>query len=179
MRPGDTHFPFAVPEVAFEDLAVLEEALARGLLTRRLAACLLMTDFPNPVFSLRRAALLAHVPARARVTDSASTFSDEMGDAIAAAAPATSEGSPEREFAVRWSRGADVDSFGAELQAYYAAVTARLRTQAGFDDYARLAEARRDRVRLMPISESPLLFARTNVPSRAREMRADGTVVEV
>ena len=43
----------------------------------------------------------------------------------------------------------------------------------------RLAEARRDRVRLMPIFESPLLFARTNVPSRAREMRPDGTVVEV
>ena len=80
VRPGDTHFPFAVPEVAFEDLAVLEEALARGLLTRRLAACLLMTDFPNPVFSLRRAALLAHVPARATVTDGASTFSDEMGE---------------------------------------------------------------------------------------------------
>ena len=56
---------------------------------------------------------------------------------------------------MRWSRGEDVDSFGAELQAYYAAVTARLRTQAGFDDYVRLAEARRDRVRLMPIFESP------------------------
>jgi hypothetical protein len=179
VRPGDTHFPFAVPEVAFEDLAVLEEALARGLLTRRLAACLLMTDFPNPVFSLRRAALLAHVPAQATVTNGASTFSDEMGDAIAAAAPATPQGSPEREFAARWDVGADVDAFGADLQAYYAAVTARLRTQAGFDDYVRLAEARRDRVRLMPIFESPLLFARTDVPKRAREMRADGTVVEV
>jgi hypothetical protein len=52
-----------------------------------------------------------------------------------------------------------------------------LRTQAGFDDYVRLAEARRDRVRTMPIFESPLLFA--HVPSRAREMRPDGTVVEV
>jgi hypothetical protein len=31
----------------------------------------------------------------------------------------------------------------------------------------------------MPIFESPLLFARTDVPSRARQMRPDGTVVEV
>jgi hypothetical protein len=119
------------------------------------------------------------VPARATVVDGASSFSEEMGDAIAAAAPSTAEGSPEREFAARWNRGEDVDSFGAELRAYYAAVTARLQTQAGFDDYVRLAEARRDRVRLMPIFESPLLFARTNVPSRAREMRPDGTVGEV
>jgi len=179
VRPGDTFFPFAVPETAFEDLAVLEEAIRRGLLTRELAACLLMTDFPNPVFSLRRAALLAHVPVAATLADGASTFSDEMGDAIAAAAPASPVGSPEREFADRWSRRDDLASFGAELLAYYDAVTARLSTQAGFDDYVRLAEARRDRVRLMPIFESPLLFARTNVPKRAREMRADGSVVEV
>ena len=179
VRAGDTHFPFPVPEVAFEDLAVLEEALARGLLTRRLAACLLMTDFPNPVFSRRRAALLAHVPARAVFADGASSFSQEMGDAIAAAAPGTAQGSPEREFAARWDQGEDVDAFGADLRAYYAAVSARLATQAGFDDYVRLAEARRDRVRTMPIFESPLLFARTDVPSRAREMRPDGTVVEV
>ena len=32
-------------------------------------------------------------------------------------------------------------------------------------------------VRLMPIFESRLLFARTDVPKRAREMRADGSVV--
>ena len=90
-----------------------------------------MTDFPNPVFSPRRAALLAHVPARATVVDGASSFSEEMGDAIAAAAPATPEGSPEREFAARWDQGEDIDVFAGELQTYYDAVTARLRTQAG------------------------------------------------
>jgi hypothetical protein len=106
-----------------------------------------------------------------------------MGEAIAAAAPGTPEGSPEREFAERWSRGSDPDqgmaSFGAELSAYYAAVTERLRTQGGYDDYVRLAESRRARVATMPIFESPLLFARTDVPPRVRAMRADGTVVEV
>ena len=179
VRPGDTHFPFAVPERAFEDLAVLEEAVKRKLLSRRLAVCLLLTDFPNPVFSARRLALLAHVPVRATVVDGASTFSDELGNTIAAAAPATPEGSPEREFAARWNQGEDIDVFAGELQTYYDAVAARLLTQAGYDDYVRLAESRRDRVRDMPIFESPLLFARTDVPSRVREMRADGTVVEV
>jgi hypothetical protein len=178
-RPGDTHFAFAVPERAFEDQEVLRKAIQVGLLSRRLAACLLMTDFANPVFSPRRAALLAHVPATARVTGGGSDFSERMGEAIAAAAPGTPEGSPEREFAARWARGEDFTPFGDELRAYYAAVVARLTTQAGYDDYVRLAESRRARVRTMPIFESPLLFATTDVPPGTREMRTDGTVAEV
>jgi hypothetical protein len=176
---GDTHFAFVVPERAFEDQSVLQQALDVGLISPRLAVCLLMVDFPNPILSSRRAALLAHVPARARVVDGTSDFSDEMGDAVVAAAPATREGSPEREFAEAWGRGDDVDAFGDQLQAYYAAVVGRLRTREGYDDYVRLAESRRARVGTMPICESALLFARTDVPLRERQMRADGTVVEV
>ena len=179
VRPGDTHFAFAVPERAFEDQSVLRHSLEVGLLTRRLAACLLMTDFPNPIFSPRRAALLAHVPASAVVTGGSSDFSDQMGEAITAAAPGTPEGSPEREFAGLWARGEDFASFDDDLRAYYAAVTARVGTRTGFDDYARLAESRRARVRTMPIFESPLLFATTDIPPAERAMRADGTVVEV
>jgi hypothetical protein len=173
---GDTHFAFAVPERAFEDQAVLRRALAVGLLSERLAACLLMVDFPNPVFSRRRASLLAHVPPRARITEGSWDLSDAMADAILDAAPDTPAGSPEREFAELWE---DVASLGDRLHLYYAAVTARLGSQAGFDDYVRLAESRRHRVRQMPISESSLLFARTDVPARERRMTADGTVVEV
>jgi hypothetical protein len=179
-RMGDTHFAFAVPERAFEDRAVLEQALEVGLLTRRLATCLLMTDFPNPVFSRRRAALLAHVPPSVVIADGRSDFSEQMGDAIAAVAPSTPAGSPEREFAERWDRDDDdVESFAEELRVYYATVTERLRTQEGYDDYVRLAESRRACVRDMPIFENELLLATTDIPPAAREMRADGTVVEV
>lgn len=177
-QAGDTHFAFAVPERAFEDRAVLEEAIRTGLLTRRLAVCLLMTDFPNPIFSARREALLAHVPATARVEDGVSGFSDQMADAITTAAPGTPEGSPEREFAERWSRGEDFASFDREIQEYCAAVTGRLPTQAGYEDYARLAESRRARVRRMPIFESPLLFAESDIAPANRRMRVDGTVEE-
>jgi hypothetical protein len=177
VQPGDTHFAFAVPERAFEDQVVLRESVRVGLLTRRLAACLLMTDFPNPVFSERRAALLAHVPPTATVAHG--DFSRQLADRITAAAPATPEGSPEREFAARWARGDDLSSFDDELDAYYAAVGARLRTQDGFDACVRLAESRRASVRGMPISETPLLFVTTDVPRARREMRADATVPEV
>lgn len=177
-RPGDTHFAFAVPERAHEDVVVLREALTMGLVSRRLAACLLMTDFPNPIFSERRAALLAHVPPSAVVTDGASLFSQEMADAILAAATVAPDGAGEREFADRWAVGENFDAeFNRILRTYYEAISARLATQEGFDGYFRLAESRRHRVRqTMPIFEFPLLFATTNIPPGALSMRPDGSV---
>lgn len=177
VQPGDTHFAFVVPERAFEDQAVLAEAARVGLVTPRMAACLLMVDFPNPIFSPRRRGLLAHVPSSATLADGASAFTDAFADAIVAAA--TEPGTPEREFADRWKlKDGWKESFDAELAAYFKAVTKRLTTQAGFDDCFRLAESRRDLVRTMPIAESPLLFASTNIPSTPRAMTANGTVQE-
>jgi hypothetical protein len=178
-RPGDTHFAFAIPERAFEDQAVLNEAIKRGVLTERFAACLLMTDFPNPVFSTRRAQLLRHVPASASIVNGASSFSEDMANTIVAAAEGAGAESPEGEFAARWGVGdAWKEQFGRLLNDYYAAVTSHLGSQEGFDAYFRLAESRRERVRQMPIFESPLLFAETNIDPAVRVMRSDGTVQE-
>lgn len=177
VQKGDTHFAFVIPERAFEDQVVLQKALEVGLVTPRLAASLLMTDFPNPVFSERRKALLAHVPATAVVKDGQSTFSQEMADAILAAAKDAPAGSPEQEFAERWNVGDDfVAPFNALLATYYDGVTKQLETQKGFDDYFRLAETMRERVRDMPIFENNLLFAQTNIPKAERTMQEDGSV---
>jgi hypothetical protein len=178
VREGDTHFAFVIPERAFEDQVVLREAIRIGLISERLAASLLMTDFPNPVFSARRAELLAHVPASATVTGGESSFSEEMADAILAAAESSPGGSPEREFSERWNVGENfVGPFNELLGTYYLAVTDRLRTQEGFDDYFQLAESRRQRIRDMPIFENRLLFARTNISPVPRAMRPDGSVI--
>lgn len=179
VRHGDSHFAFVVPERSFEDQEVLRQAIGIGLVSQRLAACLLMTDFPNPVFSPRRASLLRHVPPTATIKNGTSTFSEEMAAAILAAATGTPDGSPEREFADGWGSGDGWrDRFNGLLASYYAAVTARLATQEGFDDYVRLAEARRNRVRAMPIFENTLLFPETNIPPGERSARPDGTVVQ-
>ena len=182
---GDTHFAFCVPERAFEDVAVVREAIDVGLLTPRFAAALLMTDFANPTFSRRRAHLMTYVPASATVAGGTSTFSEDMATAIVGAADATPEGSPEREFAERWAAGDDwKDVFDALLTEYYRRLQERLGTREGFDAVFRLAESRRDHVRgtgtlpRMPIAEFPLLFAETNVAAGERVMRPDGSVVE-
>jgi hypothetical protein len=176
-RRGDTHFAFVVPERAFEDQEVLRAAMRVGLVSERLAASLLMTDFSNPIFSERRTSLLKHVPANAQLSAGPSSFSGDFADAILAAAQGSPDGSPEREFAERWNvRESFKDAFNALLGAYYSAVTARLATQEGFNDYFQLAESRRQKIREMPIFESPLLFAETNIPLAGRAMRPDGTV---
>jgi hypothetical protein len=102
-----------------------------------------------------------------------------MAEAILAAAEGSAADSPEREFAERWAAGeAWREEDNRLLGDYYRAVGRQLRTQEGFDAYYRLAESRRDQVRNLPIFESPLLFARTNIRSAARVMRRDGTVTE-
>jgi hypothetical protein len=184
-RRGDTHFAFVVPERAFEDTNTLQEAIERGIVSRRLAACLLMVDFPNPIFSQKRERLLEYVPNSA--FGETANFSQTVADAILGSTDATEPGTPEHEFAQRWEAGEDFEApFNALLQAYYTAFAERLRTQEGFDSYMRLAESRRNVVRgtppdfddRMPIAEFPLLFSRTNIPPRERIMLADGTVEE-
>ena len=135
-----------------------------------------MVDFSNPIFSQKRQRLLEHVPDVA--FGQGDDFSQSISDAIRASA-AAQPGTPEHEFAQLWDAGENFKApFDALLQGYYTAFTERLATQEGFDSYMRLAESRRDRVREMPIAESPMLFSRTNIPSRERTMLADGTVEE-
>jgi hypothetical protein len=137
-----------------------------------------MVDFPNPIFSEKRQRLLEHVPDTA--FGQGDDFSQDVADAIRSSADATQPGTAEHEFAQLWDEGENVEApFNALLQNYYTAFAQRLTTQEGFDSYMRLAESRRDRVKAMPIAESPMLFSRTNIPSRERTMRADGTVEEV
>ena len=149
VQKGDTHFCFLVPERAFEDQEVLREAIRIGLVSKRLAACLLMVDPWNPVFSERRRALLQHVPDSAR----------DREPAAAASRPSMARRDPRRrrarrrparrrrEFAERWEVG---DRVQAPVQPDPRALLRRRRrdssrTQAGFDAYFQLAEERRRR----------------------------------
>jgi hypothetical protein len=176
---GDTHFCFLVPERAFEDQVVLREVVEMGLVTRRLAACLLMVDPWNPIFSDRRSALLRHVPPTATIAHGKSTFSRDLASAILAAAPASPAGSPEHEFAARWKAGNGfAPAFNAMLRSYYAAVSTKLKTQAGFEAYFELAaDRRRDFQERTTLAEFPLLLPQTNIPAGKRSMKQDGTVV--
>ena len=177
--PGDTHFVFVVPEPAFEDLAVLESLIFSAVISRKLAACLLMVDFPNPVFSRRRAALMKYVPA------SAATGQGDLAEFVAAVERASAElpaGSPEAEFLANWRLPNNEwqRAFEKRIEEFMATVGERLSSAAAFPDIFRLAESRRREFRRRPLAEFRLTTPATNIPESAAllELSADGRVIE-
>ncbi|ROP36540.1 hypothetical protein [Saccharothrix texasensis] len=173
-RPGDTFFAFAVPEPAFEDLHVVDRMIQTGVLDARFVACALMVDFQNPVFSGRRARLLAHCPTTPVAVGAG--LADRLAAAIVAAAG--DETSPEAEFAANWATPDWPDRFAERIGDYLTAVTARLGTPEGTDDYVRLAESRCREFRRSKLAEFTLTVPRTAIPDDAPllDMAPDGSV---
>ncbi|CAM3117436.1 hypothetical protein [Skermania piniformis] len=156
-QPGETFFAFLVPERAMEDQSVLNALLRQGVLSRRLALGLLLVDFPNPVYSARRAALLRYFPPSAAAGDGGGELDRLVPAAIAAAGGAVD--GPEAEFTEWWERSAAADF---ELQAsrvladYLAACQRRLDAPGGAADLIRLAQGRRRRFRRSRLAEFAL-----------------------
>jgi hypothetical protein len=166
--PGDTHFAFVVPERAFEDLLVLRTLLARGVISQKLAASMLMVDFMNPVFSRRRELLMRHVPETATV-GAASDFQDRFISSLEQAAAGLPADAPQHELLENWrlSDSGWRPEFERRLAAFFAAVTARLAEAHGFEPLFELAESRRREFRKRPLAEFRLTTPVTSIPEDA------------
>ncbi|MEU5534670.1 hypothetical protein [Streptomyces sp. NPDC020362] len=176
-QPGDTFFAFVVPEAACEDNDVVRQMVEQGLITAKFAACALMVDFTNPVFSSARTQLTAHVPtAPTAVTE----LQDHIALAIADAATGLPPGSPEGRFTADWALADDTwpKVFAQRIDDYLGHVGRRIRESAGFDDYVRLAESRRRDFKAMRLNEFELTLPTTDIPADALRlgMNDDGTV---
>jgi hypothetical protein len=176
--PGDTHFAFAVPEPAFEDVVILEELLSREIISSKCAAALCLVDFSNPVFSEKRARLLHYVPDT--IPAEKLGFDAVFVPAVRAAAQQLSEDAPENEF-FNWLDLSDADWENAarsRVQGYLDAVQQRLGTSEGFDSFFRLGESRRREFRRRPLAEFRLTTPTLSIPedSPALEMTPDATV---
>jgi hypothetical protein len=177
-QPGDTHFAFLVPERSVEDLDVVRKCVETELLSPRFVGCVLLVDFPNPIFSERRASLARFAPS-AFDRSPGRPLGEAVGDAIAAAAGSAPDGSAEREFSSLWQLG---DGWRAEaerrLSGYYAALAPRLASLGGARDVFRLAESRRARFFRTALAERrPLLLARSSFnEEHLLEMGADALV---
>ena len=179
-QPGDTFFAFVVPEAAHEDNEVVRQLVRKGLISAKFAACVLMVDFPNPVFSPARSHLMRYVPTTATKTVE---LCDKVAQAISDAARTLPADSPEGRFDAHWRVPDDAwrTVFGQRVDAYLRKVTEQIRTESGFDDYVRLAESRRRQFRLMKLNEFELTLPVTNIPPGAPPlaMREDATVAEL
>jgi hypothetical protein len=172
---GDTNFAFLVPERAAEDQVVVRELVAREVLSARLALCLLLVDFSNPVFSPRRAALLRHVPASVAAGARGAALDTALIDAIQT--PASQQGSPEAELLDLWNRPDILKRAGEMLSTYNAAMNQRLKSPDGVGDLLRLAASRRQVLKTRSLFEFHATLA-TGAATGHLAMAPDGTVIE-
>lgn len=172
--PGDTQFAFVVPERAMEDLAVIRELVTQQALSARLALTLILVDFPNPVFSPKRAALLKHFPVRCALGNSGAA----LDGAVISSVRATEivNGSPEGELLSWWEASDVLGTARKRLTAYMEAVSAKLSSIDGVLDVLRLADARREAFRRRSLNEFRHTTARNGVILSMLEMSTTGTV---
>ncbi|MFB7666490.1 hypothetical protein ACFC1R_21480 [Kitasatospora sp. NPDC056138] len=165
-RPGDTFFAFVTPEAAYEDNDVVRQLVQQAVVPAKFAACALMVDFTNPVFSTDRARLMAYVPT---VPTTVAALTTQIVQAILAAAAKLPATSPEARFAAAWDLpdSSWAASFAQRIDTYLGHVGARIRTPSGFDDYVRLAESRRREFKAMRLNEFELTLPVTDIPSDA------------
>ncbi|KAH8144489.1 uncharacterized protein LAJ45_11500 [Morchella importuna] len=146
--------PWCVIVPSLEDRQGVNMIRMRKLLSVHELLSLLMIDFPNPVYSHRRAKLLKYVPATSTVTSAgAYTLGDSFRASIAASPAAEDPCSSESEFLHNLTLS-DTE-FASRIVAYMDKVAERLRTPAGVEDYMHLAESRRRIFRPYPGSKSP------------------------
>ncbi len=181
-QPGDAFFAFTVPEAAFEDIEVVNQLVRRKIISAQFAASVLMVDFPNPVFSSARGKLLGYVPPAATVDPAGGGVSQQVAEVIVQAATGLPAGSPEAQFAEHWGLPDAQwrEEFAGRIQDYVNAVTIRIGTTQGFDDYVRLAESRRREFKRSRLNEFTLTLPVTNIPPDAPllQMNPDGTISE-
>jgi len=187
-QPGDTFFGALTPAMAVEDLVHLQLLLDRNLIAPEVIGSLLMVDFPNPVFSQKRASLARHLTGLAKGESGAALLArliaiveQAASDQPACAATDLDACTGDRQFLhyAKIAQTADWrDEFTRTLRTYSAAVAGRLLADAkAGDDYVGLLAWRRQRFRELPrIAESKLLFPTLDNAVSERAMRLNATV---
>jgi hypothetical protein len=166
--PGDTNFVFVVPEPAFEDTLVTETLISKAVISRRLAAALLMVDFCNPVFSARRAALVRYAPESASTEDHMD-FERAFLHAVQQSPQTSAPGSPEQEFLRNAALGDNEwqKTYEERIETFFAALAPSLTQKDRFAEIFQLAESRRREFRKRPLAEFRLTIPTTNIPETA------------
>lgn len=182
---GDSFFAFLVPEPSFEDISILSLLLEKKLISSRFAACLLMIDFQNPVFSPRRKKLLKYIPEDANLKIGGDVLSDIETKFVASLENSESDAefdSPQKEFLENWKLPENdwKQVFAEKINDYFAQLGEKAKTENGFDDWVRLADSRRREFRKRKLAEFRLTTPTTNIPNDTPflQMNSDGTMSE-
>lgn len=174
---GDTHFAFFVPQAASEDHDLLRKMIQLELLSEKLAACLLMVDFTNPIFSLKRESLIQYIPQEISVGKKGNDLDEKFIKNITATNRYKIEGTPEFEFINNWNIREWKSVFSNRLIAYFEILRNKTLTSKGYEELVLLAESRRSLFKETKLFEFPLTFAVTNINSEIPlEITPEGVV---
>ena len=164
---GDTHFAFLIPEPSFEDVNLISLMIEKGIVTKKFIASLLMVDFANPIYSMKRGQLLKYFPEK----DSIHNNSVELNFLVKI------ENSPESKiqetseflFLSNYNLGDDEwkSEFEKRIENYFTRLHILLERKEGFYDLTRLAESRRREFRKTDLAEFRLTTPITNISDSA------------
>ncbi|MFI5342868.1 MAG: hypothetical protein ACHQUC_01470 [Chlamydiales bacterium] len=141
---GDTYFAFLVPEVAGEDIDLLDQMVKKKIISKHLAACLLMVDFANPIYSKSRAQLLQYMPKDITIGEGGSDLDEHFLINIRNSGKHIEHGSPEKEFFQYWEKQNWKSDFQGILIEYFNVLQEKISSLEGYQEVVRLAELRKD-----------------------------------
>lgn len=188
----DTFFAFSIPEPSGEDLEAIRLLLEKKIITTRLAASLLMVDFPNPVYSQKRNQLYESI--KTIDTGEFTAERSNVDEQIVTAIRPHSQLPPQPTNLLQVQQLGPADQFLfyyqlsdadrentmiAHLQEYLTSVRQQLDRPQGVDDYLMLAVSRRGQfATVLPgmfmIHESNILFPSTPTADPKWVMGTDG-----
>jgi hypothetical protein len=193
-QPGTNFFAFFVPAPAFEDMIAIRELINQHVIDANFAAAVLLVDFPNPVFSAQRSALMkyaAQIPT-AQVLASGSPNPNGVPAQFIAlvTAAANSQPScnpsalasctPEQQF-LHFAGQSDWQQRALDqINPYFAAIGQRIGTAAAAADYLTMSVSRQSQFGNAPgignFDEFPLLLPCNDLTfNMCKRMRVDGT----
>jgi len=172
--PGDTDFAFLVPERAFEDTFVLEHLITSEVLSPKLALCLLMVDFSNPVFSPDRAALLDLFPPSIAVGNGGAALDTVVLATARNAAPSSAT----EHLVSLWDDDNLLGTVKSTLHVYIDAVKTRLNSADGVIDLLKLADSRREAFRGRTLNEFRHTTAVSGATIAHLAMHPNGTIFQ-
>ena len=198
--PGSTHFAFFTPVPSFIDGTSIQRLTNRKIITDKFAASLLLVDYPNPIFSMKRRLLEKYLD---QVDPAAEDFEAAFVEKVRAGAknqddcdPTQLQNcSPEQQFLFFWDLPDDQwqDEAQKRISKYLSAVVEKINTPEGAETYLQLLVSRqkefmggngpqpnanfRNWPLINNLAEFSLLLPETSLSlQHPLEMKADGTV---
>ncbi len=167
---GDTHFCFLVPERAFEDTSTMMSLVKAGSLTAKMAFCIRMVDFTNPVSSKIRSSLVEEIPAEEVVNNAGCLDALILQYAV----------EPGRSILFDyWNEPNLLSRSKSELNRFLEKLSAKIGLRDGVVDIMKLAESRKSKFRKRDLNEFRSTTSHSAIEIGDWRMNSDAEVVLV